>query len=200
MRVGLCRCSAAAARRREQKAFEDNVETQLTVASTCIYTHHTLTSPWGFLHPHPLDPLPLAYPVPPVLLCVVCVVQWLQLCVHGVASLRGSEGAPVLEGYLLSSRGAQLCHLLCTHAVALHLGHDEAAVAKYRLIEGGHELRPTISLDTRNYLKQALPKPVRPSRLKHTTQGGGWKPIDCVWLWSGGGCVGVAVGLGVPGH
>lgn len=91
------------------------------------------------------------------------MLQWLQLCVHGVSSLRGSEGAPVLEGYLLSSRGAQLCHLLCTHAVALHLGHDEAAVAKYRLIEGSHELRPAISLDTRNYIKQALPKQVRPS-------------------------------------
>jgi hypothetical protein len=45
--------------------------------------------------------------------------------------------------------------------VALHLGHDEAAVAKYRLIEGNHELRPAISLDTRNYIKQALPKQVR---------------------------------------
>jgi hypothetical protein len=80
--------------------------------------------------------------------------------------------------------------------VALHLGHDEAAVAKYRLIEGGYELRPAISLDTRNYIKQALPKQVRPSIFHplHTTQKhrrGGGKPIIwplselylCVYVW-----------------
>lgn len=65
-----------------------------------------------------------------------------------------------LEAHLLRTRGAQLCHLLSSRAVKLHL--DEEDEGRYAL--EGEGAMPTISSETRSLLKQKLPKPVREQR------------------------------------